>query len=144
MYPVLFVLLTRATAIAYKAVFRYVEDNIFKLQPARFMADFEAAMRKAIADLYPNTKINGCWYHFSVAVRRKALSFGLHNLIKNHFDAWSVYKKLLCLPLLPAKKIVQGFEIIVEQTVDLGFHDQFQELFVYFRSFWLRLVRFRC
>ncbi|XP_055307943.1 uncharacterized protein LOC129572060 [Sitodiplosis mosellana] len=138
-YPVFFVLMTRATAIAYKAVFRYIEDNIFELKPARFMADFEAAMRKAIADFYPHTEINGCWYHFCAAVRRKTLSFGLHNLIKNSFGAWSVYKKLLCLPLLPASKIVKGFNIVVQQSTDFGVLDEFEELFAYFQNFWLHL-----
>lgn len=141
MYPVFFVLISRATAIAYEAVFKYSEDNVFKLKPARFMADFEAAMRKAIVDFYPEATVSGCWYHFCAAVRRKALSFGLHDLIKNDFNAWSVYKKLQCLPLLPADNIVEGFEIIVRQSIEFGLYEEFKELFEYFEIFWLVMVR---
>lgn len=134
--------MTRKTTAAYAAVFKYIEGNVFKLKPARFMTDFEGGMRKAINDCYPNVVLLGCWYHYCAAVRSKARSLGLHNILKNNWNAMTIYKKLLSLPLLTSDKIIDGFMLIEQETINLGLHRDFEELLTYFKSFWLQLVQY--
>lgn len=132
--------MTRATAIAYKAVFKYIEDNIFKLKPTRFMADFEAAMRKAITEFYPSAILHGCWFHFCAAIRKRALSLGFYALMKENSAAWTILKMLMCLLLLPADKIVDGFHSIVNLSIKIDLFNKFKKLFAYFNSYWLTVV----
>lgn len=47
-FPIFYVLMTDKSAASYKAVFHYIESNIFRLQPSQFMADFESGLRAAI------------------------------------------------------------------------------------------------
>lgn len=107
--------MTKKTTESYIAVFKYIEDNLFKLKPANFMTDFEAGLRKAILICYPTIPLHGCWYHYCSAVRRKALHLGLFSLLRDDLSARAIYKKLLNLPLLPSDHIVPGFEIIKKE-----------------------------
>lgn len=139
-FPVFYVLMTGKSADEYMAVLKYIEDYIFKLKPAKFMADFESGIRKAIGDFYPNASLHGCWYHYCAAIRRKALKLGLYNLLKCNSDARSIYKQILSLPLLPSNKFVQGFELIEQETRNVRLQKEFTAFFKYFKSFWLKMV----
>lgn len=139
-FPVFYVLMTGKTADEYMAVLKYIEDYIFKLKPAKFMADFESGIRKAIRDFYPNVALHGCWYHYCAAIRRKILKLGLYDLIKCDTNARSIYKKFLSLPLLPSNKIIEGLELIVQETRNVRLQKEFSPFLRYFKSFWLKLV----
>lgn len=94
----------------YETVFKYIDVNVFELKAARFMADYEGGMRKAIKICFPNAILNGCWYHFSAAVRRRFLSLNLYRLIADSMPAQQLYRKILSLPLLPPEGILEGQE----------------------------------
>lgn len=132
--------MTRNTTKAYKLVIQYIEDNIFKLRPAKFITDFEAPMRKAIKECYPGVELHGCWYHYCAAIRRKVVSLGLYDLVKNDWNARSIYRKLKSWPLLPSNRTIEGFKIIEEETRNFGLHKDFKAFFTYFKGFWLQLV----
>lgn len=132
--------MTRHTAEAYLAVLKYIEDNIFKLKPDKFMTDFEAGMRKAIREFYPNVALHGCWYHYCAALRRNALRLGLYDLLKNDWNARRSYRKLLNLPLLPFNKFIEGFKHIEQETRNFKLHKEFKKFFTYFKNYWLKLV----
>lgn len=106
------------------------------------MTDFEASMRKAIIKCYPNVALHGCWFHYCAAIRRKALSLGLYDLLKNNWNARSIYRKLKSWPLLPSSKTVEGFELIEEETRNVGLHKDFETFLIYFKNYWLKLVYF--
>lgn len=125
---------------AYEAIFNYIENELFAMDPASFMADFEAGIRKAIKKCYPSAKLFGCWYHFSAAVRRRMTKNGLRKLIKDNPEALAVYLKLLRLPLLPPNCIVEGYNLIVKEARSKKLYSKFQNLFSYFEKFWMSMV----
>lgn len=126
----------------YKQVFDFIEKNLFKLKPAKFMADFEAGLRNAINEFYPETVLCGCWFHFCAAVRRKFLSLQLHDLIKEVPAAKKIYRKILSLPLLPAELILNGYNLVKEEAKRNNLNKDFKAIFNYFEQYWLRLVSF--
>lgn len=104
---------------AYKAVFRYVNDNVMTLDCSLFMADYEKALRNGFASVVPQAKFLGCWFHFCQAVKRQAMKmFTLMKLIRSDKDDERLYYKLLCLPLLPADKICSAFETIKKDNLN--------------------------
>lgn len=133
--------MTKKTAEAYEAVFSYIEDNIFHMRPAMFMADFEGGIRKAINNFYPDSALHGCWYHFSAAIRRKFLRLNLYEIIKKEPEGKILYKMMLNLPLLPPEEIAKGFNIIKRKAQNVKLSREFRPVFAYFENFWLELVR---
>lgn len=125
----------------YKNVFDYIEKQVFELKPARIMADFEAGLRNAINEYYPNAVLHGCWYHYTAAVRRKLLSLSMYELIMNVPSARIIYRMMLSLPLLPEKFIQTGFDIIKMEARERKLHQAYKEMFKYFEIFWMQLVR---
>lgn len=125
----------------YERVFMYIEQ-IFKLQPTRFMTDFESGMRAAIKKCYPEAKLHGCWYHFCAALRRRLCSLQLLRVIANSEQARRIYRKMLSLPLLPEEHIESGYLLIKEEARQNKLHRLFKVFFDYFERFWLNLVRY--
>lgn len=134
--------MTDQTAESYMAIFDYIEKNIFKLGPSQFMTDFEAALRSAINRFYPKAILNGCWYHFSASIRRRFMSVNLYSIITDNLAARSIYRKILCLPLLLAHSIIGGFEFIKNEARENKLYKTFKIFFDYFHTYWMRLVRF--
>lgn len=127
------------TKEAYSHVFRFIEKNVFKLEPAEFITDFEAGMRSAINERWPSARLRGCWYHYSAALRKKMLKLGLHKLFKDSKDARCIKKMMLSLPLLPGDKFTEGYDYVQNQAQKWGLSKNFIEFFEYFK-YWENMV----
>lgn len=125
---------------AYEAVFKFIENNVFKMNPSEFMTDFEAGMRKAINKCYPNAILRGCWYHFKAALRRRFISLHMFRLITDDSSARQIYRMLSNLPLLPPLAIAMGYAIIKEEARSAKLTKVFRKIFIYFERYWLQLV----
>lgn len=125
------------TAECYKAVFKFIEDNICELKPTEFITDFELGMRKAINDFYPNARLRGCWFHYCRAIKRKATSLGLFIFIRDDKKANRIYYKMLMLPLLPSQQFMEAYNIVKQEANRDGVFGKFKSLFGYYDSYWL-------
>lgn len=134
-----YALMSNKSAEAYEKLFGYIEENVFKLNPTSFMADYEGGIRKMINNLYPNAILLGCWYHFKAAVRRNC-GRSLLLTIADNPNAGMVYRMLLNLPLLPPNKIEEGYGIIKRIAKECILFKCFKHIFEYFENFWLRVV----
>lgn len=52
-------------------------------------------------------------------------------------EAKLLVKMLMCLPLLPKDRILNGFKYIQDRTEKAGLMKHFQKLFAYYQSYWL-------
>lgn len=52
---------------SYVAVFETLK-NEFALSPSAVMSDYEASLRAAIKEVYPNTDLKGCWFHYAQVI----------------------------------------------------------------------------
>lgn len=125
---------------SYEHVFKYIEENVFKLQPAQFMADFESGLRKAILTYFPDVPLYGCWYHYSAAIRRRLMTLHMYRVITDDPAGLVIYRMLLSLPLLPRERIFDGFEFVKRQARKDGLFSTFKTFFKYFEGFWLKFV----
>ena len=128
---------------AYISLFKYLDENIFKLNAATFMTDYETAMRNALKLIYPNSKLYGCWFHFCQAVRRHLIiqkRSVLLPFIRNNKNASLIYHKLLALPLLPAKSIPVMFEALKLQAQTFDSEKLFNKFFNYYEKQWIQKV----
>lgn len=102
---------------SYEAVFKYIEDNVFKLEPSGLMTDWEAGMRKALRICFPNADLRGCWFHYCQAIRKKFAKLGLHYTLVSSMDARMVKQAIMALPLLPPEKFEEGYDHIKDIAI---------------------------
>lgn len=135
-FPVFYVLSTRKTEVSYKAIFHFIE-KIFHLEAEEFITDYEAGLRKALNEIYPNTILKGCWFHYSSAVRKKCNEFGLRSILLKNPEAKLFEKAIMSLPLLPSADLLDGYGHIKRMIERSEFSKQFSGLINYVDSYWL-------
>lgn len=136
-FPVIYCLTTRKTAKSYEAIFKFIEDRIFKLKPKGFMTDFEDGMRKAIRKCWRDSAIQGCWFHYCRAIFRMVRKKGLTRLHKKNMNVRTIIKSIMSLPLLPADKIREGFMAITAFARKKKLLQKLGKMFSYVESYWL-------
>lgn len=126
----------------YERLFKYIEDNVWKLQPAQFITDFESGLRKAISNHFPDVPLYGCWYHYTAAIRRRLMTLEMYRVITDDPAGAMIYYMLLSLPLLSKERILDGFNFIKNEARKNGLYKEFKVFFKYFDHFWINLVCF--
>ena len=111
--PCGYFLLPSKEYITYKKVFQCLRDR--EIDPPKiFFCDFEAAISKAVHEVFPEVKIYGCDVHFKRAVRRNLQK---HNMMKT-YDNDSRLQTYVCylwgLSLVPVQDVVNVWETFVQ------------------------------
>lgn len=137
----MFILMSRKTRTAYQHIFKYIKDNILDMNCESSTSDFEKGMRKAFRNLYPNVTYILCWFHFTQAVKKRAMQTPqLIPYIRQNREAEEIYYKLLSLPLLPACHIKAEFHRL--KVIALAKHRVvFADFLTYYEKQWIIRVR---
>lgn len=152
--PLVYALLPNKKTETYIKLLSELKNLEPRLNPSSVMMDFEKSMIKAFETEFPETKIRGiykydydikilifisflflgCFFHFKQAVYRKVQEKGL----KIRYDTDSKFAqkiRLLCaLAFLPAEKVVDVFEEMLEKQV---IPDEAQDIVNYFEDVWV-------
>ena len=84
----------------------YIHELAPNFQPSKVVADYEDGFIVVLKEVYgQNIHVEGCWFHFSQAVVRKAKNIGLSGAFRDDEHARKCIRCLTCLPLLPADDI---------------------------------------
>lgn len=132
----------KKTKRCYDHMFKYINENIFELQPKSFMTDFECALQNSLKTVFPNAKCHGCWFHYCQSLRRNiAMKHkDLAVFIRASKSASLAYHKLLALPLLPAKSIQLVYYTIKEEILVFDTNNKFSTFTNYFEKQWIKKV----
>lgn len=98
------------------------------------ISDFETALHAALQQDFPNTRHQGCYFHFVQAVWRKIQALGLVALYNDDEVARTTIRKLFALALLPVAFVRNSFETL--NNVNPALNDLVQ----YFDAQWLTRV----
>lgn len=129
-------------------IFKFIEVE-FSLNPKEFMSDFEAGLRKALRQMYPEAVLNGCWFHYRKCLRKKIIHFGVSKLwnkkgrsenpqIASH--AKKIYKMISHLPLLPKEYFLAGYHQVKKMATKLKLSKNFEKFFQYYDRTWIAEV----
>lgn len=132
--------MSNRTSACYQAVFKYIQKNVFKLQPNEIITDFETGMRHAIRAQFPNVRLRGCWYHYCAAIRKRLLLYKLGKFIKSDNRAFDIKRQIMNLPLLPADRFIEGYQQIKNLIEGYGWTKDFKEFLTYFDRYWIAQV----
>ncbi|KRY45231.1 hypothetical protein T03_8571, partial [Trichinella britovi] len=134
--PVVYRLTVRKDLPTYSRIFEVLhskaEELGVQLEPAKFVCDFETALIPAIQGNFPNTQVQGCFFHFCQALLRQVGRLGLRNDYINNQEVRKKVKMLMALAFLPVHLAPAGFEII-----NVGMSGQLEALYQYFQQEWL-------
>lgn len=133
--------MTKKSAACYEAIFKFIESNVFPMQPKEIITDFELGLRKAINETFPNAILHGCWFHFKQALRKKCKKLNLNTLIRSNERVSHIVEKLSNIPLLPPTLIEEGYNAIKQDAKRHRVFKSLQLLFTYFDDYWLTQVR---
>ena len=107
-FPLCYALATGKSKLLYEKIFSKLKDE-FGLNPEKVMSDWEGGSRAAARRVWPDSVLKGCFFHFTPVLQKKIRRMGLAHLITMP-DSKRTIVRVLCLPLLPAEKIVTTFE----------------------------------
>ncbi|KRZ73064.1 hypothetical protein T10_4042 [Trichinella papuae] len=108
------------------------EELGFQLDLAKFVCDFETALIPAIQGNFPNTRVQGCFFHFCQGVLWQVGRLGLRTDYINNQEIRKKVKMLMSLAFLLMNIVPAGFEIL-----NVGTSGQVEALFEYFQREWL-------
>jgi len=132
--------MTSKTKALYVTSLRRMQALAPNFQPSPVMADYEDGFIVALKEVYgQNLQIEGCWFHFSQAVVRKAKKVGLSGAFRDDEHARKCIRCLTCLPLLPPADIsnaVSDLEALVSVSNETN-KPLLRRLLQYIQKSWL-------
>ena len=78
------------------------------------MVDFEMALLNAVRDLFPNSTLKGCSFHFCQAFYRKVQSLGLQNRHRDDDEFNLKIRMLAAVAFVPTTDVIRAFESLSE------------------------------
>ncbi|CAF0941490.1 unnamed protein product [Brachionus calyciflorus] len=75
------------------------------------MCDFEVALMKSVSSVFPDVNLKGCWFHFSLVIKKHIFSLGFKHKYLNEWKFKFWLKRFMTLALI---KIFIVIEIVAE------------------------------
>jgi ribosomal protein L7/L12 len=117
-FPFAYVLMTHRNQLLYSDVLNHIKETVSLEFPGISLcnikyciSDFEPAILGAMTVAFPSAVAKGCWFHYGQAIYRKASELGLSVAYKQKGVVFKIVKEIIALALLPAKDILEGFQV---------------------------------
>jgi len=109
-FPLVYAVLPDKRASTYKEMFEAINSiHDTALAPEYIILDFEIAAIKVVTDLYPSSKVRGCWFHFNQSIFRKAQELGFQKRYQEDQTFRNHIKLLSSLAFVPTKDVHTRF-----------------------------------
>lgn len=115
-YPLVYVLMTDKTQVAYERIMRKILELHPALHPVSIMADFEKASLNACATVFPRAQLVGCFFHLGQCMWRRVQDSNLAESYRDDENVRLHVKMLLALSFVPAGDVPTAFEELVENS----------------------------
>ncbi|KRZ86593.1 hypothetical protein T08_7341 [Trichinella sp. T8] len=134
--PAVYCLCTGKDIKTYGYIFQALMDKAAALEvdlnPETIICDFETALIPAIRGYFPNTRVQGCYFHFCQAVHRKVGELGLKARYRTEEPTKRKIRMLLATAFLPVPHVNTGVSLL-----EAGTTGNLSALFQYFRQEWM-------
>jgi len=77
----------------YQAILCYMKEHFPNWEPQTVVTDYEAGLRKAFKEVFPDTEIRGCFFHYS-QVTKTQKKCTIYTYIKNIYISLDKYRRL--------------------------------------------------
>ena len=95
--------------------------------------DSERAALNSVCQVYPNTELKGCFYHFSSNIWKHIQNLGPQNPYQDYenFALWLLM--LSALAFIPPNDVIRYFKLLIDKIRD-NFKDECDDLIDYFED----------
>lgn len=134
------IMLSRSQA-AYVTLFSFLKNLMPNFKPKSVKCDFEDAQCNAWEIVFSPLTIEGCLWHFDVAIFRMARNkLGLYQVVKDEEEVASIIRSAGALPLLSTEDIEGGLIDLGEEAKEKGWMPLLKPFFKYMAKEWLPKV----
>lgn len=104
------------------------------LNPTDYMVDFERAAMNAIHEVFPDSEIHGCHFHFTQNVWRHIQQVGLQKKYNEDADFALNLRLLIALAFVPIDSVAEAYTELLETEFFKQGDPKVEELLDYFQS----------
>ncbi|KAG0441473.1 hypothetical protein DMUE_1032 [Dictyocoela muelleri] len=95
---------------AYIKIFNYIKSGIDNSYPDYITIDFEMASLLAFKQVFYNSKVTGCFFHYTQLLFRRVQKLGLTNLYKNNIKIRETIRMFFGLAFVPMEALRFEYE----------------------------------
>lgn len=118
--PLIFCLLPNKTYSTNCRLFEIIKNEAKMIgtsfEPKKIHIDYEAAMIKAVSNVFSSKCVQGCLFHYCQCLWRKVQELGLSVAYRQHRHVKQWIRRYSALPLLPVDDVEKGFFDINENA----------------------------
>lgn len=130
-FPMLFCLLPNKSFKTYfrllNLIISVASKNGFRFCPPKIHIDYEKAMIKAISNIFSSDIIQGCFFHFSQSVWRKAQELGMASAYIKHDEVRLWINRMRALAFLPLDENFDEGYLTIQETAPSPILDDLTE-----------------
>jgi hypothetical protein len=131
-YPFIYILLKNKKEISYTTALLKCNE-LFKLYPKNFICDFEKGLINSIVNVFPNTEINGCLFHFGQSVWKRIQHSGLTSLYRSNKSFKIGVKMMILCAFIPPSDVRKSYFMIKNWMID-NISEKVDVFFEYFEQ----------
>lgn len=136
-YPLVYILMTDRKKQSYIEVLNTLIALEPDLNPNNVTIDFEQPFILAFKEVFPNSEIKGCFFHFQQCIWRKIQENGLQNKYAVDSDFSLQIRYLSALAFVPINNVIQYFEKIISSYYFVENENILSKLVDYFEDTWI-------
>ncbi|CAF4139513.1 unnamed protein product [Rotaria sordida] len=114
--PVAWILLNDKKGSTYKILFKKIillaKTRGYEFSPSNIMSDYESGIISTWKELLPQTKHDGCFFHYLQKIVKRMKKYGLWMHYLNDSNLYIWIKKMMAIPMLSATKMLEAFQLI--------------------------------
>ncbi|KAF7995945.1 hypothetical protein HCN44_007052 [Aphidius gifuensis] len=135
--PVVYVLMSNRRLASYVKVLNVLLQLKPEIKPVKILIDFENAFVKAVHEVFPDSIVCGCNFHFNQCVWRNVQCNGLSILYNNDINYSTGIRMLAALAFVPICDLDFAFNSLCQSQFFVDNADELEPLLEYFKSTWL-------
>ncbi|KAG0440788.1 hypothetical protein DMUE_1492 [Dictyocoela muelleri] len=121
--PMAYILLKNKTKEQYIKMFSLVKNILNQINLENIIVDYERSIHEALKDIFPNTIIHGCFFHWCQNIIKNLKLNGLYKTYKSDRKFKQYTRLILSLPFSPIEKVESYFNIL-RNLVLLHYNDE--------------------
>ena len=124
------------TEVTYNKIFSTLKEHNPLLNPASIMIDYERAALNALTQNFPNTEIQGCFFHFVQSIWRHIQAHGLQQRYQNDEEFAIILEQFRALAFVSTIDVIPCYEELVSSLSD-ELVDDLHDFLNYFERTWI-------
>ncbi|XP_069474256.1 uncharacterized protein [Ambystoma mexicanum] len=135
--PLIYVLMPKKTEEAYKIVYSKIKETAPESNPETIIMDYESAQIGGFSTVYRETRVQGCFFHFTQSVWRKIQKLGLGTKYTEDSCYQFNIKKLFALAFVQENYVIDFYEHLIDSDYYKNHEEDNTNLLDYFENTWI-------